>query len=97
VTRLADKPFALIGVHLDIDQDDAPKVKAVMDQEQLHWRSFIDRGAIAAKWKPAGTPAYYILDAQGVIRHKWAGAPGGRAIDEALETLLGEMEQNRRP
>jgi hypothetical protein len=82
----------LIGVHLNIDGEDASKVKEVMTQEKLPWRSFVDRGAIAAKWKPAGTPTFYILDAKGVIRYKWAGAPGTKAIDAALDTLIHEAE-----
>jgi hypothetical protein len=92
---LADKPFALIGVHLNIDGEDASKVKEVMAKENLSWRSFVDRGAIANKWKPAGTPAFYILDPKGVIRYKWAGAPGGKAIDAALEKLIQEAEGRR--
>ena len=90
--NLADKPFALIGVHLNYDNDDAPKVKAVMTREQLNWRTFVDRGPIAAKWKPAGTPTFYIIDARGVIRFKWAGAPGTKAIDAALHELIREAE-----
>jgi hypothetical protein len=92
VQNLADKPFALIGVHLNYDNDDAPKVKAVMTKEQLNWRTFVDRGPIAAKWKPAGTPTFYIIDARGVIRYKWAGAPGTKAIDAALDELIREAE-----
>jgi hypothetical protein len=42
-------------VHLNYDGEDAKQVKEVMDKETLSWRSFVDRGAIAAKWKPAGT------------------------------------------
>jgi hypothetical protein len=75
VKNLSGKPFALIGVHLNYDRDDASMVKKVMVKEQLNWRSFVDRGAISDKWKPAGTPSYYIIDSQGVIRYKWAGAP----------------------
>ena len=90
--NLADKPFALIGVHLNYDNDDARKVKAVMVKEQLNWRTFVDRGGIAAKWKPAGTPTFYIIDPRGVIRYKWAGAPGAKAIDVALGRLIQEAE-----
>jgi hypothetical protein len=94
VKNLAGKPFALIGVHLNYDGEDAGTVKKVMVQEKLNWRSFVDRGAIANKWKPAGTPSYYIIDAKGVIRYKWAGAPGAKAIDAALEKLLQETAEN---
>ena len=65
-----------------------------MVKEQLNWRTFVDKGPIADKWKPAGTPSFYILDAKGVIRYKWAGAPATKAIDEALETVIQEKEQN---
>ena len=92
VKNLKDRPFALIGVHINYSADDVKVVKRVMVKEQLDWRSFVDQGAIADKWKPSGTPAYYILDAQGVIRHKWAGAPGAKAIDAALEKVLQETE-----
>jgi len=65
-----------------------------MDKEKLNWRSFVDRGAIAGKWKPAGTPTFYILDPKGVIRYKWAGAPGEKAIAAALEKLIQEAERD---
>jgi hypothetical protein len=94
VKKLADKPFALIGVHLNYDGEDAPKVKEVMEREKLPWRSFVDRGEIAARWKPAGTPTFYIIDAKGVIRKCWPGAPGEKAMDAALEKVLEEAEKD---
>src|SRR5262245_40373222 len=94
VNNLKDKPFALIGVHIKYEGDDANEVKKVMVKQQLNWRSFVDRDAIADKWKPAGTPSYYIIDSKGVIRHKWAGAPGEKAIDAALEKLIQATEKD---
>jgi len=91
VKNLSGKPFVLIGVHLKYDgSDDAAIVKNVMLKENLAWRSFVDEGPISKVWKPAGTPSFYILDPAGIIRYKWAGAPGAKAIDEALEKLLQE-------
>jgi hypothetical protein len=92
VNNLAGKPFALIGVHINYDRDDAQKVRKVMLKERLNWRSFVDSGVIADKWKPAGTPTFYLIDSKGVIRHKWAGAPGAKAMDAALEKLILEAE-----
>lgn len=63
-----------------------------MVKEELGWRTFVDRGAIADVWKPAGTPTFYVIDAQGVIRYKWPGAPGHKAMDAALEKLIREAE-----
>jgi hypothetical protein len=64
-----------------------------MDKEKLNWRSFADQGVISDKWKPPGTPTFYILDLKGVIRYKWVGSPGAKAIDTALEKLITEAEE----
>jgi peroxiredoxin len=85
----------LIGVN--ITGHDARKLKAVMDKENLTWRSFADpgelgQGAIAARWNLAATPTLYVIDPKGVIRHKWLGSPGEKAIDTALEKLIKEAE-----
>jgi len=60
----------------------------------LSWRSFADPGAISDKWKPPATPTFYVIDHKGVIRYKWAGAPGAKAIDSALEELILEAERD---
>lgn len=81
----------MIGVN--VTGHDARKLKAVMDKEKLTWRSFADpgelgQGAIAARWNLAATPTLYVIDHKGVIRHKWLGSPGEKAIDTALEKLI---------
>jgi hypothetical protein len=75
---------------------DAKALKRVVDKEKLTWRSFADTGDIAARWNLSSTPTLYVLDPKGVIRHKWAGAPGAKAIDAALETLIEEAERTGR-
>ena len=47
-----------------------------------------------AKWNTPGTPTYYVLDQKRVIRYKWVGSPGAKAIDNALEKLIQEAETN---
>jgi hypothetical protein len=86
VTKLKDKPFALIGVNIVAHKPG--ELKAVVEKENLNWRSFDDDGTIARKWNSPPTPAFYVLDAQGTIRHKWIGHPGEEVIDAALEKLL---------
>jgi hypothetical protein len=76
VTNLADKPFALIGVNGMAA--DPKKLKAVMEKEKLNWRTVADNGTISATWSARSTPAYYLLDPKGVIRHKWLGYLAGR-------------------
>jgi len=43
------------------------------------------------------TPAFYVLDHAAVIRHKWIGHPGEKAIDAALEKLIQEVEGENTP
>ena len=89
---MIDKPFALIGVH--VGRHDAKALKKVVDKEKLTWRSFADPGGdIAAKWNLTATPTLYVIDPKGIIRHKWVGAPGARAIDDALDKLIKEAEE----
>ena len=61
-----------------------------MDKEKLNWRSFVIQDAINDKWSEPATPTYYIIDHKGVIRNKWFGNPGEKAIDGALEKLIRE-------
>jgi hypothetical protein len=71
-----------------------------MDLEKLNWRSFADHGGkgglrpICSNWNLQGTPTIYVLDHKGVIRYRWLGSPGGKKIEEAIETLIKEAEQD---
>jgi hypothetical protein len=94
VKQLAAKPFALLGVHGNAYEP--KKLKAVMQKENLNWRSFADRRVISEKWSGRATPTYYIIDHKGVIRYKWLGYPGATAIDTALENLIKEAERNKK-
>ena len=69
-----------------------------MKKEDLPWRSFADpgdagQGPVAARWNLTNTPTLYVLDARGVIRHKWPGSPGHEAMDSALNALVKEAER----
>ena len=79
----------MIGVN--VNEFETKTLKERMDKEKMNWRSFAHQDAINAQWNPS-TPGYYVLDPKGVIRHKWVGAPGEKAIDTALEKLINEAE-----
>ena len=83
----------MIGVN--VNESESKNLKERMDKEKMNWRSFAHQDAIDAKWNPS-TPGYYVLDPKGVIRYKWIGAPGEKAIDTALEKLISEAEANRK-
>ena len=90
VKRLKDKPFALIGVNSDRNKKTLAKRLA---EENITWRSFWNGpggtdGPISNRWNVRGWPTIYILDHKGVIRYK---NKRGKAMDQAIETLLEEM------
>ena len=63
-----------------------------MTREKLNWRSFTGAEAINRQWNLPATPTVYIIDHNGIIRHKWAGIVGDKTIDAALEKLIREVE-----
>ena len=63
-----------------------------MAKHKISWRTIDDDGAINRQWNLPATPAFYIIDHKGAIRHKWVGKVGGEAIDAALEKMIREAE-----
>lgn len=90
VKKLADKPFALLGVNSD---DDLDSIREIVKEKNITWRSFWNgpngtSGPISTKWNITGWPTIYIIDHEGVIRHKGVR---GKKLDEALTKLLADM------
>ena len=93
VKKLADKPFALIGVNSDKDRE---ALKQQLAQEGMTWRHFYDQsisGPIATAWNIHGWPTTYILDQHGVIRYRDLR---DEDAEEAILTLLKEMAASQR-
>ena len=91
VKRLANKPFALIGVNSDRDK---AKLKPRMKEENITWRSFWNgprgtSGPISKAWNVRSWPTIYVLDHKGVIRYKNVR---GERMDAAVDTLLEELK-----
>ena len=96
VKRLANKPFALIGVNSDRDK---AKLKPRLEEENITWRSFWNgpqgtSGPISKAWNVRSWPTIYVLDHKGVIRYKNVR---GEKMDEAVDTLLVELEASVDP
>ena len=89
VKRLANKPFAIIGVNSDTDRE---KLKEVMKKENITWRSFWNGGStggpISTAWNVSGWPTIYVIDSKGVIRFKDVR---GKELDKAIDALLAGM------
>ena len=90
VKRMADRPFALLGVNSDEDLD---ALKERMTEENITWRSWRNGGTtsgpISTEWNVSGWPTLYVIDHKGVIRHKGLR---GEELDAALDVLVAEAE-----
>src|SRR4051812_541135 len=95
VSRLEGKPFALIGVNSDKDRE---ALKPILTDEQITWRSFWNGGStsgpISRAWKVQAWPTLFVIDAKGVVRHKFEGSPGNQQLDRAIDALLKEAGSN---
>ena len=90
VESLKDKPFALVGVNSDGDRSALQKV---VKEQGLNYRSAVGgttSGPIAKAWNVHGWPTVYVIDAKGVIRHKFIGVDPAK-LTKAVEDLLKEM------
>ena len=91
VKRLADQPFALLGVNSDKDLE---KLQGVLKEENITWRSFWNgekgtSGPISTAWNVRSWPTIYVLDHKGVIRYKNVR---GEKMDAAVDSLLKELK-----
>ena len=88
--RLAEKPFALLGVNSDRDR---AKLQTTVKEEQITWRSWWDdgnvNGPIQTKWQVTQRPTIVLLDAQGIIRYR---NPDENDLDAAIDSLLAQVE-----
>jgi len=94
VKRLAGKPFVIVGVNSDKDRE---KLKETREKEKITWRSFWNGemgtgGPISTEWNVHGWPTLYVIDADGVIRHKHLGSPGDKVLDDEIDELVKKAE-----
>ena len=94
VSRLADEPFALVGVN----SDPADDYREAIEREDITWPNFWDGGdtdgPISTKWGVYGWPTIYILDHEGIIRAK---GKRGESLHEFVDELLFELTGNHPP
>ena len=98
VARMQDRPFALLGVNGDGDKD---KLRALIQKEDITWRSWWDGGGsantpgpIARQFNVHTWPTFYLIDHRGVIRHKFIGTPGAGKLDAAIDELVTAAERD---
>jgi len=84
--HFAGEPFSIVGVFV---WNDLEAGRAEAERRGMSWRSFWDRrdGPIAKEWNVRGWPDVWVLDRQGIIRHRELRGPDLR---KAVEQLLKE-------
>jgi thiol-disulfide isomerase/thioredoxin len=88
VQKLEGKPFALLGVNLDVNREALQRVER---DARINWRSWWDGrgGTISPVWEIRYVPTIYVLDHKGMIRYKDVRGPH---LDEAVNKLLKEVQ-----
>ena len=87
VKRLANRPFALVGVNIDTD---LKEIQNIVREKNLIWRSFWDGDyQITKSYGISGFPTIMLIDQNGVIRSIDPGR--GKKLDEAIDELLAQM------
>jgi thiol-disulfide isomerase/thioredoxin len=87
--RHRGKPFVLLGVNNDENQEAASKVIASQKMTWPIWKTTGAHDAINERWGVKSWPAVFVLDAKGVVRHVNVRGP---QLENAVETLLAEMK-----
>ena len=93
VTRYADSPFAIVGVNSDRT---AERIALQSERHGVTWRSFWDRGEdgpISTRWNVDGWPTLYLIDHEGIIRHKWVEAVEQEVLDRLIEELVARARR----
>ena len=69
-------------------------VREVVAKQGLNWRSWWadgTDGAIPRQWNVTSWPAFFVIDAQGIVRHQLTTAAD---LESIIEALVRETEQN---
>ncbi len=90
VARLKDKPFALISISAD---EKKQTLKEFLSKEKMPWTHWWNgsQGGVIDDWNVQYFPTIYVIDSQGVIRHKDLREQKlEAAVDELLKGMVAK-------
>jgi thiol-disulfide isomerase/thioredoxin len=91
VERLKGKPFVLVSISTDAKKETLTDFLKTEKMPWTHWWNGAE-GGIVDEWDVQYYPTIYVLDAQGVIRHRDLR---GEQLERAVNDLLKEMETKK--
>lgn len=89
VKRLQGRPFAIVG----INSDSKERLQELVKDGTTTWRNFTNEqtyGKISDIWGVRGWPTLYLIDHNGVIKHKGLR---GEAMEKAIMEMVAEAEK----
>jgi peroxiredoxin len=89
IDRYKGRPFASVSVYAD---DNLGYLKKAIAAGEITWRAWCDGGAdgpISRRWNIHGYPTIFVLDGEGVIRHR---VDHGLGLETVIETMVAEAE-----
>ncbi|WP_422927428.1 sigma-70 family RNA polymerase sigma factor [Singulisphaera sp. PoT] len=91
---MRDRPIAVLGINCDASREVA---KEHRDKDHVSWPSwfdgggnFKDLGPIAREFNIDTFPLIYLLDHEGIIRHKISGSPGSDRLKTLIQALADD-------
>ncbi len=86
VDKFHKKPFVLLGINSDESRSALAKI---IKKERITWPNIFDgpkgEGEIARQWNVRGWPTIYVIDHEGVIRHR---DPSDKRLEETVARLV---------
>ena len=79
------RPFALLHVNSDSDTQEFRKAIGDKPVASRIWWDGGDSGPVAKQWSVTSWPAVFVLDHEGVIRHRDLR---DRALDEVVDAMV---------
>jgi len=85
--------LAVLGVSVDRGAAEG-EVRSFIDQHGISFGILLDPdGVVESRFRTLGVPESFLIDREGVLRHRWIGEfdPGHREVRLEIESLLAEV------
>jgi hypothetical protein len=72
-----------------------------MEAAQITWRAFPYASpggpSFYVAWSIQKRPTWFVIDHQGILRHRYEEAPGEKVLDAVIDNLVKEAEAAQKP